>query len=190
MCYRNRSCLLSAAMPSLRFAKSAFLQPTYLYSHSPCFALLFLLCLACFSAASSGCTRVASEQLHPIYPDQYALAVPAQQAWQALDRHVKSLPDAEILAHMPEERLISWSEPIKRVKKGRGLSAAEYEELGPTAVAVTTASLHPKLGGSFIRCRRVYYGPYTQPEVAYSRGEYERNLHQALEKQLGLNTGS
>lgn len=136
----------------------------------------------------AGClTNVAREQLAPVFPEEYQVPAGSDAVWAAVCKEPGRVPGARLLTKSDEDRLLSWIEEIRPAQaKEAQMRRAEAEEVGVPGVAITTVRVTPVPGGSLLRISRIYYGPGTMPELAFSRGQISREIHESVCSKLEI----
>ncbi len=144
-------------------------------------------------ASVTGCasSRVAREQLAPVFPEEYRIPAGIDAVWAAVREEPGRVPGAKLLTESDEDRLLSWIEKIRPAQaKDAPMRQAEAEEVGVSGVAITTVRVTPVPGGSSLRISRIYYGPGTMPELAFSRGQIAQEMRDRVCSKLDISSTS
>lgn len=175
--------LVVSCTKRLRGRVTGTCRPRFSWSH-----LLATTLLVSSLVSVAGCAyNVAREQLAPVFPEEYRVPAGSDAIWAAVCEEPGRVPGAQLLTKSDEDRLLSWIEDIRPAQaKEAPMRQAEAEEVGVPGVAITTVRVTPVPGGSCLRISRIYYGPGTMPELAFSRGQIAREIHDRVCSKLDI----
>ncbi len=141
---------------------------------------------------------VGTEMLQPILPEEYEYKVPPQRVWQATADVVGSRTNCQILVRDKDDFILSWIDYLHKTVEGsekatdnhqsgktEEFSKSEISEVGEDGIAITTVCIRPRIKGSLMRIRRVYYGSMTQPMMVHSRGVFANFFKELVAQKLG-----
>ena len=159
--------------------------------------LLLLSSLGCASyvrgmVSDPNLATVAIDRLPDELPQEVLLEHSADDIYGVFVRVLDSRPDLHVLTRSPEDHLLSWMGPAKAPDYlgERVLYRLKNEGSTRYEMTLTTIWVEPLGQRCRLRARRVYYSEATLPGWWPTRGDYERQLYNALAGNSGGHTGS